>query len=345
MKIKEKYSDERRTEIVNVSGEVTTEDLIPNEKRVITFTKLGYIKNHDIDSYNVQRRGGKGLSGMSRREDDVAEKILIASNHDYLMFFTNLGRVYRIKCFEIPESSRTAKGLNIVNLISLGENEKVTSLLRVSNEEESNYIVMVTKRGIIKRCLLSDFSNVRKNGVAAIKLWENDELRWVEVTDGNKFIFIATKNGKANRFEENKISIMGKQAHGVKAIKFKGDDEVVGFIPVSENDKILTISETGFAKITDVSEYPTHSRASVGVINYHTSKYGKVAAVLTVELDKDIMAISSNGMIIRFPASSISEVSRSGKGVKAMRLPEGTVVVSATTVDHQNENDENGENL
>ena len=334
-KIKEKYSDKRRTEILNVGGEVNVEDLIPNEQRIITFTKLGYIKTQDISTYKAQNRGGKGISGMSRREHDSADQILIANTHDFLMFFTNLGKVYKIKCFEIPESSRTSKGLNIVNLLPISEGEKVTSLLKTSNFEDSNFIVMNTKFGVIKRCKLSDFNSVRKSGLIALNLDDGDELRWVKITDGNQYLLIATKNGKAIRFKEDELRVLGRNSRGVRSIKLQDNDEVVGFITTQENDNILTVSETGNARISPVSDYRLQSRGGLGVINYHVKEHGKVAAILNIDLNKDVIAISSDGTIIRFSADSVRQCSRPSKGVKIMRLSGDSIVVAATEIEKQ----------
>ena len=342
-KIKEKYSDKRRTEILSVGGEVNVEDLIPNEQRIITFTKLGYIKTQDISTYKAQNRGGKGISGMSRREHDSADQILIANTHDFLMFFTNLGKVYKIKCFEIPESSRTSKGLNIVNLLPISEGEKVTSLLKTSNFEDSNFIVMNTKLGVIKRCKLSDFNSVRKSGLIALNLDDGDELRWVKITDGSKYLLIATKNGKAIRFKESELRVLGRNSRGVRSIKLQDNDEVIGFITTQENDNILTVSETGNARISPVSDYRLQSRGGLGVINYHVKEHGKVAAILNVNLDKDVMAISSDGTIIRFSADSVRQCSRPSKGVKIMRLSGDSIVVAATEVEKQEDMGEQDE--
>lgn len=342
-KIKEKYSDKRRTEILSVGGEVNIEDLIPNEQRIITFTKLGYIKTQDIGTYKTQNRGGKGISGMSRREHDSADQILIANTHDFLMFFTNLGKVYKIKCFEIPESSRTSKGLNIVNLLPISEGEKVTSLLKTSNFEDSKFIVMNTKFGVIKRCKLSDFNSVRKSGLIALNLDSGDELRWVKITDGSQYILIATKNGKAIRFNENELRILGRNSRGVRSIKLQDNDEVVGFITTQEHDNILTVSETGNARISPVSDYRLQSRGGLGVINYHVNEHGKVAAILNINLDKDVMAISSDGTIIRFSADSVRQCSRPSKGVKIMRLSGNSIVVAATEAEKQEDMGEQDE--
>jgi len=346
VKIKEKYSDKRRTEIVKVSGEVNVEDLIPNEKRIITFTKLGYIKVQDVDTYKTQNRGGRGISGMSRRESDSADEIMISNTHDYLMFFTNFGKVYRIKCFEIPESSRNSKGLNIVNLLPLVEGEKVTSLLKTDNFEDSKYIVMNTKMGVIKRCNLSDFSSVRKNGLIAINLDENDELRWVKITDGSKDILVATEKGKIIRFNESDVRVLGRNSRGVRSIKLSKNDKVVSAITAKDNDNILTVSKTGNARISPISDYRLQNRGGMGLTNYHVNEHGEVAAILKVDLEKDIIAISSDGTIIRFSASSVRQCSRPSKGVKIMRLSGEATVVSVTEIDKSDsEIDENDSNI
>ena len=335
IKIKNKYADKRRTEIVNVSGEVNIEDLIPNEQRVITFTKLGYIKTQDIDTYKSQNRGGKGISGMSRRENDSADKILIANTHDFLMFFTNFGKVYRIKCFEIPELSRTSKGLNIINLLPLTDEEKVTSLLKIDKTNDSKYIVMNTKHGVIKRCKMSDFSSVRKNGLIAINLDENDELKWVKITNGDEYILIATRNGKSIRFKEDEIRVSGRNSRGVRSIKLQENDQVVSVVTTTDEGNILTISESGNARISPMSDYRCQSRGGLGLLNYHVKDYGRVAAILNVDLNKDIMAISSDGTIIRFSASSVRQCARPSKGVKIMRLKHGASIVAVTEIEKQ----------
>ncbi len=340
LEIKKRYSDKRRTEIVNVSGEMNVEDLIPNEKRVITFTQLGYLKVQDIETYKAQKRGGCGISGMSRRENDIADEILISNTHDFLLFFTNFGKVYRIKCFEIPESSRQSKGMNIVNLIPLSENEKVTTLIKVSNFNDSKYLVMLTKRGFIKRLNLSDFESIRKSGLTAIHLDENDELKWVRITDGDESVLLATRNGLAVRFHEEKVRVMGRQARGVNALKLVDGDSIVNLVTAKDDDNILTISETGYARISSASSYRMTSRGCKGVKNYRTEEYGKVSSILKVNTDDDIIAISSDGTIIRFPASSVRQCSRTSKGVKVMRLRGDSIVVSVTSVEKEEDEED-----
>lgn len=253
--IKKKYNDERRTEIVAVSGEVDIEDLIPEEDCVLTLTEFGYIKRQKSDTYKLQRRGGRGVSGMSRREEDVAKEMFVANSHDHVMFFTNLGRVYKLKCYEIPEGSRTSKGMNINNLLPLSADESVTSMIKVPDIESEQYLVMVTRNGIIKRTELSAFSHARKNGLIAIDLNEGDELAWVRLTDGNKELIVATRNGMAIRFHETDVRVMGRAAKGVKAITLRGDDKVIGMSMLREGAYILTVSETGYGRLSNVSDY------------------------------------------------------------------------------------------
>lgn len=337
--IKKKYNDERRTEIVAVSGEVDIEDLIPEEDCVLTLTEFGYIKRQKSDTYKLQRRGGKGISGMSRREEDVAKEMFVANSHDHVMFFTNLGRVYKLKCYEIPEGSRASKGMNINNLLPLSADESVTSMIKVPDIESEQYLVMVTRNGIIKRTELSAFSNARKHGLIAIDLNEGDELAWVRLTDGNKELMVATKNGMAIRFHETDVRAMGRAARGVKAITLKGDDTVIGMSMLREGAYILTVSETGYGRLSNADDYRMQSRGGHGVINYHTDKYGKVAAIKSVDLDDDIILISNDGVIIRIEASSIRICARPSKGVRVMKVSDDSKVVTLSRAPHEEETD------
>lgn len=342
--IKKKYNDERRTEIVAVSGEVDIEDLIPEEDCVLTLTEFGYIKRQKSDTYKLQRRGGRGVSGMSRREEDVAKEMFVANSHDHVMFFTNLGRVYKLKCYEIPEGSRTSKGMNINNLLPLSADESVTSMIKVPDIESEQYLVMVTRNGIIKRTELSAFSHARKNGLIAIDLNEGDELAWVRLTDGNKELVVATRNGMAIRFHETDVRVMGRAAKGVKAIALRGDDKVIGMSMLREGAYILTVSETGYGRLSNVSDYRIQSRGGHGVINYNTDKYGKVAAIKSVDLDDDIILISNDGVIIRIEANSIRICSRTSKGVRVMKVSDESKVVTLSRAPHEEETaEENSE--
>ena len=338
--IKKKYNDERRTEIVAVSGEVDIEDLIPEEDCVLTLTEFGYIKRQKSDTYKLQRRGGRGVSGMSRREEDVAKEMFVANSHDHVMFFTNLGRVYKLKCYEIPEGSRTSKGMNINNLLPLSADENVTSMIKVPDIESEQYLVMVTRNGIIKRTELSAFSHARKNGLIAIDLNEGDELAWVRLTDGNKELVVATRNGMAIRFHETDVRVMGRAAKGVKAIALRGDDKVIGMSMLREGAYILTVSETGYGRLSNVSDYRIQSRGGHGVINYNTDKYGKVAAIKSVDLDDDIILISNDGVIIRIEANSIRICSRTSKGVRVMKVSDESKVVTLSRAPHEEETPE-----
>lgn len=335
--IKKKYNDERRTEIVAVSGEVDIEDLIPEEDCVLTLTEFGYIKRQKSDTYKLQRRGGRGVSGMSRREEDVAKEMFVANSHDHVMFFTNLGRVYKLKCYEIPEGSRTSKGMNINNLLPLSADESVTSMIKVPDIESEQYLVMVTRNGIIKRTELSAFIHARKNGLIAIDLNEGDELAWVRLTDGNKELVVATRNGMAIRFHETDVRVMGRAAKGVKAITLRGDDKVIGMSMLREGAYILTVSETGYGRLSNVSDYRIQSRGGHGVINYNTDKYGKVAAIKSVDLDDDIILISNDGVIIRIEANSIRICSRTSKGVRVMKVSDESKVVTLSRAPHEEE--------
>ena len=270
--IRNKFADPRRTEICAVNGEVDIEDLIPNQECVLTLTQFGYVKRLAVDTYKIQNRGGRGVSGMSRREEDVATEMFVINSHDYVLFFTDKGRVYRLKCYEVPEGSRQSKGMNIANLLPIAADEKVTSMIRVPEFDEEKYLVMVTKQGIIKRISLNAYNTARKGGLIALELNEGDELAWVRLTDGNQQVIVATKNGLAIRFEETDVRPMGRQARGVKAISLSEGDCVVGMCVVANDDLILTASETGFGRISNVSDYRLQSRGGKGITSYHTEK-------------------------------------------------------------------------
>ena len=333
--IRNKFADPRRTEICSVSGEVDIEDLIPNEECVLTLTQFGYVKRLAVDTYKIQNRGGRGVSGMSRREEDVACEMFVINSHDYVLFFTDKGRVYRLKCYEVPEGSRQSKGMNIANLLPIASDEKVTSMIRVPEFDEDKYLVMVTRQGIIKRISLNAYNTARKGGLIALELNEGDELAWVRLTDGNQQVVVATKNGLAIRFEETDVRPMGRQARGVKALTLREGDCVVGMCVVNNDDLILTASETGFGRISNVSDYRLQSRGGKGIINYHTKKYGSVAAVSAVKLSDDIIIISQEGVIIRIAADTIRICSRPSKGVTLMRIGENDKVVTVARAPHE----------
>lgn len=341
--IRNKFADPRRTEICAVNGEVDIEDLIPNQECVLTLTQFGYVKRLAVDTYKIQNRGGRGVSGMSRREEDVATEMFVINSHDYVLFFTDKGRVYRLKCYEVPEGSRQSKGMNIANLLPIAADEKVTSMIRVPEFDEEKYLVMVTKQGIIKRISLNAYNTARKGGLIALELNEGDELAWVRLTDGNQQVIVATKNGLAIRFEETDVRPMGRQARGVKAISLREGDCVVGMCVVANDDLILTASETGFGRISNVSDYRLQSRGGKGITNYHTEKYGNVAAVSAVKLDEDIIIISQEGVIIRIAADTVRICNRPSKGVTLMRIGENDKVVTIARAPHEDSESEKTE--
>ncbi len=333
--VKEKFNDERRTEIATISGEVDIEDLIPREDCVLTLTNFGYVKRQPTDTYRTQRRGGRGVSGMTRREEDVASEMFVINSHDYVMFFTNLGRVYRLKCYEIPEGSRTSKGMNIANLLPIAQDERVTSMIRVPEFDEESYLVMVTKSGVIKRTSLSAYDTARKGGVIAIDLDEGDELSWVRLTDGESELLVATRLGMAIRFSEQDVRVVGRAARGVKAITLKEGDCVAGMSSLREGGLVLTVSETGYGRLSQSSDYRLQSRGGKGLLNYHVEKYGCVAAIKVVDREDDIIVIASDGVIIRIQADSIRECARPAKGVLVMRLNKDSKVVTIARTAHE----------
>ncbi|MBR3869574.1 MAG: DNA gyrase subunit A [Clostridia bacterium] len=340
--IKDKYGDDRRTEIQNVSGEVDIEDLIPEENCIFTLTTMGYIKRQPVDTYKLQRRGGKGVIGMTRREEDFAETMFSCSTHDYIMFYTTKGKAYRLKGYEIPEGSRTSKGMNIVNLLPLEADEKVSAMIRIPKDgnEEELFLCMFTRKGIIKRSALSEYRTIRKTGIIAINLDDDDELAWVKLTHGNDDILLATKNGMSIRFNENDARPIGRTARGVRAISLKEGDEVVGMDIITDDSMILTVSETGYGRRSMGSDYRVQSRGGLGLINYRTETYGEVAALRVVNDDEDIIIISSDGVIIRIPADSISVFARPSKGVRVMKVKDGERVVTLTNIEHSEEESE-----
>ena len=341
--IRNKFADPRRTEICAVNGEVDIEDLIPNQECVLTLTQFGYVKRLAVDTYKIQNRGGRGVSGMSRREEDVATEMFVINSHDYVLFFTDKGRVYRLKCYEVPEGSRQSKGMNIANLLPIAADEKVTSMIRVPEFDEDKYLVMVTRQGIVKRISLNAYNTARKGGLIALELNEGDELAWVRLTDGNQQVVVATKNGLAIRFEETDVRPMGRQARGVKAISLREGDCVVGMCVVANDDLILTASETGFGRISNVSDYRLQSRGGKGITNYHTEKYGNVAAVSAVKLTDDIIIISQEGVIIRIAADTVRICNRPSKGVTLMRIGENDKVVTVARAPHEDSESEKTE--
>ncbi|MBQ9066241.1 MAG: DNA gyrase subunit A, partial [Clostridia bacterium] len=337
-----KFSDERRTEICNVSGEVDIEDLIPVEESVITLTHGGYIKRQTTDSYRIQKRGGRGVNAMTQKDEDYTETMFTCSSHDEIMFFTSFGRAYRLKAYEIPEGSRTSRGMNVVNVLQLMPNEKVTSMLKIElDDPENTYICMVTRTGIIKRTRLMDFKNIRRSGIIAINLDEDDELAWVKLTHGDDDLIVATREGMSIRFHEQDARTLGRTARGVKSITFKKKgDEIVGFDVVDPAAKVLTVSETGYGRRSSPDDYKVQKRGGSGLLNYRVEKYGKVAAIRMVREDEDLIMISSNGVMIRIECGEINVVSRPAKGVKVMRIKDDDRLITISTAEHKAEEEE-----
>ena len=343
--IKNKFGDERKTAIENVSGEVDIEDLIPKEECVLTMTRYGYVKRQSLDSYRTQNRGGRGISGLARRDEDTVSEMFIINSHDYVLFFTNFGRVYKLKCYEIHESSRASKGMNIANLLPIESNERVTSIIKVSEFVDDKYLMMITKNGVIKRTYLKSFESSRKGGLIALDLDEGDELSWVRLTGGKDEMIVATKKGKAIRFSETDVRAVGRSARGVRALKLKEDDKVVGMCIIEDGKDVLTVSTTGYGRISEIEDYRNQSRGGQGVNNYHTEKYGDVATLTSVDTQNDdVIMISNSGVIIRIHANSIRKCSRTSKGVKVMRLSQDDSVVAVACVPREEDN-ESAENL
>ena len=335
--VREKYGDDRRTEIAAISGEVDIEDLIPVEDCVITLTHYGYVKRQPVDVYKSQKRGGRGISGMSRRDEDFVEELFITSTHDYMMFMTTKGRVYKLKGYEIPEGSRVSRGVNIVNLLPLMPGEKVSAVIRVADFNASEFICMVTRKGIIKRSSLSLYSNIRKSGVYGITLDDDDELAWARLTDGNCDLMVATKSGMAIRFSEQDARPMGRTARGVRAIKLKNDDIVVGMSILREGSKLLTVTEDGKGRLTNIEDYRVQYRGGQGIRNYNCQKGARVANVKAVDPEDDAIIISQSGIIIRIHTSDIATQSRYGGGVKVMRMGDDDVVVTLARAERSDE--------
>jgi DNA gyrase subunit A len=346
LEIKRKYSDARRTEIVAATDDIDLEDLIEKHECVITMTHSGYIKRQPADTYSAQRRGGKGIIGMTTKEDDFIERVIGVHSHSYLLLFTSKGRVHTRKAYQIPEASRTAKGTNIVNILELFPDEKITSMISVEGFNEGEYLTMVTKNGVIKRTLLSEYEYQRKNGKIALRLDEDDELVFVMHTTGDKEIVLATKQGNAVKYTEQNVRPMGRTARGVRGISLRGDDFVTGVAIVDESKKLITVTENGFGKKTEFSDFRVmKNRGGFGVICHNISeKTGSLCGIATVSDDDDLMMITDSGTIIRTPVADIPTYSRSAGGVIVMRLGEGQKLVNFTSVPHEDTEQEDVEN-
>lgn len=338
--VADKYGDERRTEISAFTGDVDDEDLIPVEDCILTLTERGYIKRQTVDTYKAQNRGGKGIMGMSRREEDVAKNMFTCSTHDAILIFTNMGKVFKLKGYQIPEASRTSKGMNVINLLPIEQDEKVTAMVKVPKEGDREYLCMVTRNGVIKRTALDQYNNIRKTGIIAINLDEGDELCWVEITDGERNLIVATHDGMAICFKEEDARLIGRTARGVRAIQLAEGDYVVGFAVAVENMQLLTVSESGYGRRSDFEDYRVQGRAGKGLINYHTDKYGKVAMIAPVMEENDVIMITSDGVVIRTHADQISLIKRGGKGVKVMTVKDNEKVATIGIVERANDEEE-----
>lgn len=338
--IRDKYGDERRTSIGFDEYDLSNEDLIPMENTVIARTSLGYIKRMTIDNFKSQHRGGKGIKGMQTLDEDFIEDLLMTTTHHYVNFFTNMGRVYRIKAYEIPEAGRTARGTALVNLLQLQPNEKITAVIPIKEYPENKYLFMATKKGIIKKTALEDYQTIRKSGLQAINLREDDELIEVKVTNGKKEIFLVTKFGQCIRFNENDVRATGRTSMGVIGMNLTFDDEIVGMQLDTQGTHLLIASENGYGKRTNIQEFNLQRRGGKGVKCYNiTEKTGNVVGVKSVNEDNEIMLITTEGIIIRTMCQQISELGRVTSGVKLMNIEKGSKVKIASIAKVRESND------
>ena len=340
LEIKNKYADERRTHIdMTAIDYIEDESLIPVDSVMVTLTNKGYIKRLGVDNYKLQNKGGVGIKGMSTNEEDFVEHMLVATTHDYLLFFSNKGKVYRIKGYEIPEFSRQAKGLPIINILPLEKDEKISGMFVISKNEESKYLVFTTRNGLVKKCEISEFANIRKTGKIAIKLRENDELISVMKTDGKQFIAVASSNGRLVNFDENEIRIMGRSASGVKGIEL-GDGICIDANVVSQGKEVLVVTENGYGKRTSIDEYRITHRGSKGVKTLNsTDKTGNIVAFKVVNNEEDLMIITNSGIVIRIPISQISVMSRVTQGVRLINLKDSQKVTSVFNIPKEEESE------
>lgn len=348
LEIKEKFGDKRLTEIIPDEGEIDEEDMIAEEQVAVTLTHLGYIKRVSMDTYKTQKRGGKGITGVTTRENDFVRDMIVTSTHDYLLFFTNTGKVHMIKAYEIPEATRTAKGTPAVNFLNLMQHERITALLRMNKEIEGRYLMAVTKKGVIKKTDINEFKTNRKTGLVAIKLKDGDELIDVRHTTGNSQVIIVTRQGKSICFSEQDVRPMGRMASGVKAITLEGDDEVVSMVLAKYDEELLVVTENGFGKRTAVSEYKSQARGGKGLLTYDKSKFaktGKLVGAMVVNDNDDIMLINSDGIIIRINASDVSRLGRATQGVKIMKVAEDSNIIAIAKIisDDNDKNDNSSE--
>ena len=331
--IRDKYGDERRTSIGFDVDDISMEDLIPRENTIITMTKLGYIKRMTVDTFKSQNRGGKGIEGMQTIDEDYIEELFMTTSHHYIMFFTNMGRVYRMKAYEIPESSRTARGTAIVNLIQLQPEEKITAVIPINEYKEDHYLFMATKSGVVKKSPIMEYANIRKTGLLAITLKENDELIEVKFTDNDQDVFLVTKNGQCIRFHETDVRSIGRTAMGVRGINLDGDDEVIGMQLNSQGEALLFVSENGMGKRTAMTEFTSQHRGGKGIRCYKiTEKTGDVVGVKAVDEENEVMMITTEGVVIRMGVKGISMLGRNTSGVKLMNVDDNVIVASLAKV-------------
>jgi len=344
--IKKKFGDKRRTDIQGDAEDIEEEDLIQESKVAVTLTYLGYIKRMPVDTYKTQKRGGKGITGVTTRENDFVRNLIMTSTHDYLMFFTNTGKAHKIKAYEIPEAQRTAKGTPAINFLNLMQRERITAVIPIQDFSEDKFLIAVTKNGIIKKTPLSQFDTNRKTGLIAINLKDNDELIGIKQTTGTSNVIIVTKNGKCICFSEDDVRPMGRIAGGVRAIKLEKGDEVVAMELAEENEELLVVTQNGFGKRTSVSEYKVQTRGGKGLLTYDKAKFkktGELIGAMVVNDSDEILLINSDGIIIRIKASEVSRLGRATQGVKIMRVEENANIITMAKVIKEDDDSENAE--
>jgi DNA gyrase subunit A len=339
--VRDQFADERRTELTALEGEIDIEDLIQSDDMVVTLTNFGYIKRLPKSTYRAQHRGGRGVNGMATRDEDFVKKLIIVNTHEEILFFTNFGRVYSLKCYQVPESGRAARGIAIVNLLALTGEEKVTAMIPVPRELENHNVVMMTRDGFIKKTPYDEFANLRKNGLIALSLNEGDELVSVELTDGTESLLLGSRYGKAIRFSEENIRAMGRTARGVHAMRLREHDQMIDMSVVGEGMKVLSISENGYGKRSDPELYREQGRNGMGIIAMTLNdKTGLLVAQLTVNEDEDILLMTDDGTIIRMAVADIRETGRNAQGVRLMRIAEGAKIVAVARAEQEDETDD-----
>jgi DNA gyrase subunit A len=347
LEIKDKYGDARRTDFAHTPSEIEDEDLIEESQVAVTLTHLGYIKRVEADTYKTQKRGGKGITGLKTRDNDFVRDLIITSTHDFLMFFTNTGKVHKIKAYEIPDAQRTAKGTPAVNFLSLMPQERITAVMPIREFPEDKYLIAVTKHGTIKKTPLSQFNSNRKNGLIAVTLKEGDELIGIKQSSGTNVVIIVTKNGKSICFDENDVRPMGRQAGGVRAIKLDSGDEVVGMDLAEVEEQLLVVTKNGFGKRTPIADYNVQGRGGKGVLTYNKSKFDKTGELIgasVVNDDSEILLINSDGIIIRIGMEDVKPLGRATQGVKIMKVGEDTEIIAMAKTIREDDDEEDDEN-